>query len=106
VRTEEDFLEKDLRGLLDDRVWRLVCEARKYWRKITMIGNLHEAGLGLILVHRCDVWRASAADTKAAVSFSPTHSLSHTHTQPRAQPHKTARSMRGLHAEKSSERKI
>jgi delta 1-pyrroline-5-carboxylate dehydrogenase len=27
VRTEEDVLEKDLRGVLDDRVWRLVCEA-------------------------------------------------------------------------------
>ena len=103
VHTEEDFLEKDLCGVLQPRVWDLVLEAQKYWRKTTMIGNLYAAGkLCLILVYRCDIWRASAEDTKTAVSFSSKHR----HTQPRAQPPKTARMLRALQAERSSERRL
>ncbi len=44
VHTEEDFLEKDLSGVLQPLVWKLVQEARKCWRKTTMIGNFHAAG--------------------------------------------------------------
>jgi hypothetical protein len=92
VRTEKDFLEKDLSGVLQPRVWNMVQEARQCWRKTTTIGNFHAAGkkLCLLLVYRCDINRASAEDTKQAVSFSSKHR----HTQPRAQLSKTARMLR------------
>ena len=92
VRTEKDFLEKDLSGVLQPRVWKLVQEARPFWRKTTMIGELSRSGgkMCLLVVYRCDINRASAEDTTLAVSFSSKHR----HTQPRAQLSKTARMLR------------
>ena len=92
VRTEKDFLEKDLSGVLQPRVWELVQEARPFWRKTTMIGELPRSGgkMCLLVVYRCDINRASAEDTTLAVSFSSKHR----HTQPRAQLSKTARMLR------------
>jgi hypothetical protein len=66
AHTEEDFLEKDLSGVLQPIVWKLVQEARKCWRKTTTIGNFHAEGkkLCLLLVYRCDINHVSAEDTK------------------------------------------
>ena len=81
VHTEQDFLEKDLSDVLPPRVWDKVQQARKWWRKTTMIQNLDAVGrLCLILVYRCDIWRPSAQDTKAAVSQNTDR-----HMQPRSQ---------------------
>jgi hypothetical protein len=92
VRTEKDFLEKDLSGVLQPRVWKLVQEARPFWRKTTMIGELSCSGgkMCLLVVYLCDINRASAEDTKLAVSFSSKHR----HTQPRAQLSKTTGMLR------------
>jgi hypothetical protein len=76
VHTEKDFLEKDLSGVLPPSVWLNVREARKWYRKTTMIRTLDAAGrMCVIFAYRCDINRASAEDTKAAVR----------HTQSRAQ---------------------
>ena len=81
VHTEKDFLEKDLSGVLPPSVWLNVREARKWYRKTTMIRTLDAAGrMCVIFAYRCDINRASAEDTKAAVSQNTDR-----HTQRRSQ---------------------
>ena len=69
VNTEEDFLEKDLSTVLEPHVWSLVQQARPWWRKTLMVGEIDAAArVCLLLVYRVDILRASDADTNAAVS--------------------------------------
>ena len=88
VHTEQDFLEEDLSAVLPFDVWEQVIEARKYWRKTTMIQTPGADGQTLLIfVYRCEICRDSAEDANAAVSQNTDrHTLPrshHTHTRSR-----------------------
>jgi hypothetical protein len=107
VHTEADFLEKDPSGVLDAHVWKLVCEAQKHSGRTMMIVDFHAAGhVCLVLIYRCDIRRASAADTKAGVSSPPPPPPPHTHTHSRTLTAIKPLEAASTPAERAAERKI
>jgi hypothetical protein len=73
VLTEERFLKDDLSSIMSKKSWKLVQEAREYWRPtiVVEVPGRKNIKVWVLLVYLC-ILSGSPEEVAAAVSFPPT----------------------------------
>ena len=73
VLTEESFLKDNLSSIMSKKSWKLVQEARKYWRPtiVVEVPGRKNIKVWVLLVYLC-ILSGSPEEVAAAVSFPPT----------------------------------
>ena len=73
VRTEKIFLQDNLSSMMSEKSWKLVQEARKYWRPtiVVEVPGRKNINVWVLLVYLC-ILSGSPEEVAAAVSFPPT----------------------------------
>jgi hypothetical protein len=73
VLTEESFLNDNLSSKMSEKSWKLVQEARKYWRPtiVVEVPGRKNINVWVLLVYLC-ILSGSPDEVAAAVSFPPT----------------------------------